>query len=372
MAKVKKSKRKKDKPVKNPRIADAEGAVADEMKAVFDADAAAAPGSGIFGLPFTREQASIVLLPVPFDATTSYRPGTADGPEAVLRASAQVDLYDRAFGRIYEQGIFMEPAAEWVRALSKAAAASAKPVIEAGGADPENEQHRAALEAVNQACERVNEFVYEHTRGVLREGKVPGLVGGEHSTPFGAIRAVAEAHPGVGILHIDAHMDLRDAFEGFAWSHASIMHNVISKVPGVGKLVSVGIRDFGERELEFAQANKGRVKIYYDEDVAMAGAGQKVRALMRKIVSKLPQKVYISFDIDGLDPSMCPHTGTPVPGGLGFQQAAWLLEAVVEAEKQVVGFDLVEVAPGPEDEPDWDANVGARVLYKLCGAARPR
>lgn len=335
----------------------------------FDADAAATPGSGIFGLPCSREQSRIVLLPVAFDATTSYRPGTADGPAAVRRASAQVDLYDRAFGRVYEQGLYMEPEDPAVRALSRDAAEAARPVIEAGGAEPGNPRHEKSLEIVARACERLNEFVYDHTRGVLEDGKIPGLVGGEHSVPFGAIRAVAERYPGVGILHIDAHMDLREAFEGFAWSHASIMHNVITRIEGVAKLVQVGIRDFGERELAFAKANKGRVKVYYDEDVALTGSGEGARSLLRKIARKLPDKVYISFDIDGLDPSLCPHTGTPVPGGLSFQQAAWLLEAVVEAEKQVVGFDLVEVAPGPDGEPEWDANVGARVLYKLCGAA---
>ncbi|MCC6676847.1 MAG: agmatinase family protein [Phycisphaerales bacterium] len=338
----------------------------------FDADAAAAPGSGIFGLPFTREQARVVLLPVAFDATTSYRPGTADGPGAVRRASMQVDLYDRAFGRVYEQGIYMEEEDPAVRQLSKDAAEAARPVIETGGAEPDNLRHEKALTIVAKACERLNEFVYDHTRGVLEDGKIPGLVGGEHSVPFGAIRAIAEAHPGVGILHIDAHMDLREAFEGFMWSHASIMHNVITRIEGVAKLVQVGIRDFGERELAMAKEHKDRIKVYFDEDIAWERErGGDYADLCRKIIRKLPEKVYISFDIDGLDPKLCPHTGTPVPGGLSFHQAAWLLEMLRESGKQVVGFDLVEVAPGPDNEPEWDANVGARVLYKLCGAAGP-
>lgn len=339
----------------------------------FDADAAAVPGSGIFGLPFTREQARIVLLPVAFDATTSYRPGTADGPAAVRRASMQVDLYDRAFGRVYEQGIFMEAEDPAVRDLSRDAAEAARPVIEAGGAEPGDAGHERALAVVARACERLNEFVYEHTRGVLEDGKVPGLVGGEHSVPFGAIRAVSEAHPGVGILHIDAHMDLREAFEGFQWSHASIMHNVITRLDGVAKLVQVGIRDFGERELAFAKDHKDRIKVYFDEDIAWhRERGGDFAQLARKIIKKLPEKVYISFDIDGLEAALCPHTGTPVPGGLSFHQAAWLLETLKESGRDVVGFDLVEVAPGAEGTPEWDANVGARMLYKLCGAVGPR
>lgn len=339
----------------------------------FDADAAAAPGSGIFGLPCSREQSRIVLLPVAFDATTSYRPGTAGGPEAVRRASAQVDLYDRSFGRVYEQGLYMEPEDPAVRQLSRDAAEAARPVIEAGGAEPGSPRHEKSLEIVARACERLNEFVYDHTRGVLEEGKVPGLVGGEHSVPFGAIRAVAERYPGVGILHIDAHMDLREAFEGFAWSHASIMHNVITRIQGVSKLVQVGIRDFGERELSFTKDHRDRIKVYFDEDLAWERErGGDYAQLARKVIKKLPERVYVSFDIDGLDPSLCPHTGTPVPGGLSFHQAAWLLEALRESGKEVVGFDLVEVAPGPDTGPEWDANVGARVLYKLCGAAGAR
>lgn len=339
----------------------------------FDADAAAAPGSGIFGLPSTRAESRVILLPVPFDATTSYRPGTAGGPEAILRASAQVDLYDRAFGRVYEQGIFMEPLeqSDWLRQVSAEAARAARPVIDAGGADLDSPEHSTALAAVDLACERLNEFVYSHAARVLSEGKVPGVIGGEHSVPFGAIRAAAEAHPGLGILHIDAHMDLRDAFEGFCWSHASIMHNVLSRVPDVAKVVQVGIRDFGERELQLAKEQDKRVKVYFDDKIAAATAMGQFSDVIRKVIRKLPDKVYVSFDIDALDPSLCPHTGTPVPGGLSFHQASWLLQGLRKSGKQVVGFDLVEVAPSPEGAPEWDANVGARILYKLCGVAMP-
>lgn len=334
----------------------------------FDPDAAAAPGTGIFGLPYSFEESKVVLLPVPFDATTSYARGTAAGPEAIRTASAQVDLFDRRLGRIYERGIFMHEEDATIRNLNDAACTAADPVIECAGIENMDDQKagEALLKQVADACERVNAFTYEQTMAVLKAGKIPGLIGGEHSVPFGAIRACAEHFGGIGILHIDAHMDLRDAFEGFAWSHASIMHNVISRIPQVNKVVQVGIRDFGERELEFA--NTHDVTVYFDDQIEeRLLEGEKFSQICREAVAKLPHRVYVTFDIDALNPALCPHTGTPVPGGLSFNQAAFLLEALKESGKHIVGFDLVEVAPGNEDEPEWDANVGARMLYKLCG-----
>ncbi len=339
----------------------------------FDPDAAAAPGTGVFGLPFTREESRVILLPVPFDATTSYRRGTAAGPAAIREASAQVDLFDRAFGRIYERGIFMEELPPEVIEANETARTAADPIIEVGGIENMSNQAagRALLAKVNAACESVNELVYARTKRVLDEGKTPGLIGGEHSTPFGAIRACAEYFGGLGILHIDAHMDLREAFEGFAWSHASIMHNVLTRIPKIDKVVQVGIRDFGERELAFAKEAGERIDVKFDDELAESLLnGASWSAHCRQIIERLPHRVYVTFDIDALDPSLCPHTGTPVPGGLSYHQATFLLDALRRSGKHIVGFDLVEVAPGGDSAPEWDANVGARVLYKLCGLAK--
>jgi len=336
----------------------------------FDPDAPAAPGSGIFGLPFTEAESRVVLIPVPWDATTSYRRGTIDGPAAILAASQQVDLLDRRFGRIYERGIHMLDESERIRALSEEVGELTRRFIDAGATAGSDSDTSTLLGRVDAASEEVNEHVYARARSVLAAGKVPGVVGGEHSVPFAAIRACAEHHGSIGLLHIDAHMDLRMAFEGFVWSHASIMFNVLSRVPGVVKLVQVGIRDMGERERDFAAAQGGRVEVHYDDLWAEELAnGVPFATLARRAIEALPELVYVSFDIDGLDPSNCPHTGTPVPGGLSFNHAALLLAALRESGKRVVGFDLVEVAPGAADAPEWDANVGARLLYKLCGLA---
>ncbi len=368
----------------------------------FDPDAAARPGSGVFGLPFTFEQSACVLVPAPFDATTSYGGGASSGPRAILEASAQVDLFDLQFGRVYEFGLHMQEIDEAMLARSKEARAIAEPIIGKGGADPDDPSDAEAVRRVNEASEWMNGVVYDRVKGLLEAGRVPGVIGGDHSTPFGAIKACAEraaaAGEPLGILHVDAHMDLRESFEGFTWSHASIMFNVLRRLPQVRRIVQVGIRDFGEGELKVATepappaasplnpndswmadapvagAPHTRVVTHFDLDLFKRHSrGEAWEATCHQIVSALPRLVYVSFDIDGLDPSLCPHTGTPVPGGLSFAQASVLLETLARSGRRVIGFDLNEVCPGEAvggaGRDEWDANVGARILYKLCGCA---
>jgi len=342
-------------------------AVAPHLDEGFDPDAAAT-GDGLFGLATTPADASVVVIPVPFDATTSYRPGTARGPESVLEASKQVDLEDLQYGAIWKAGIAMLPISRKITALSKSARKAAEPVIAAGGAEPGNRAHAKALAAVNAASASVNEFVAHEARAILDRGAIPALLGGDHASPFGLIEELAKRHKGLGVLQIDAHMDLREAFEGFSFSHASIYHNVMTRIPRVSKLVQVGIRDFGSRERAFAENSMSRVKVFYDQAIRdRQFAGTPWNAICKDIVAALPKDVYISFDIDGLSPDHCPNTGTPVPGGLSFPEVCHLFEVLAKSGRRIVGFDLVEVAPGPNAE-DWNANVGARALYKMLGA----
>jgi agmatinase len=324
---------------------------------------------GIYGLPHTREDARVVIVPVPWEATVSYGAGTADGPAAILKASRQVDLRDRETGRPYEAGIAMLPISDEVRRWSDEARAAALPVIEAGGAG-ENAVLQKSLADVNALGDRMNGWVHEQVASLLAEGKLVGVIGGDHSVPFGAIRAMAERHPGLGVLHFDAHADLREAYEGFTWSHASIMWNVMNRIPGVDRLVQVGIRDFGEDEEKTIEASGGRMRTWFEPDLRrQLFDGQPWNKIAGRLVADLPQDVYVSFDIDGLDPALCPHTGTPVPGGLSFAEAVAVLRVVVESGRRIVGFDLNEVAPDPEGRSEWDANVGARLLYKEIGFA---
>lgn len=330
---------------------------------------AAAMFDGIYGLPFSEADARCVLLPVPFEATTSYRPGTKEGPTAILEASRQVDLWDVELGRVYEPGIHLVPESAEVRGWSDAARAQAVKVIEAGGVVAGDEALEQALASVNRASEQLNGWVYAQAKARLEAGKLVGVVGGDHSTPFGLIRAASERWPGLGVLHVDAHADLRDAYEGFTYSHASIMHNVASRLPGVARLVQVGIRDFCEQEVDFIRASDGRIVTHFDARLARDKArGVTWQQQIERILEPLPQDVYLSFDIDGLDPTLCPSTGTPVPGGLSFQEAALLVSAVALSGRRIVAFDLNEVAPGPDGD-EWNGNVAARLLYRMIGWA---
>jgi agmatinase len=182
---------------------------------------------------------------------------------------------------------------------------------------------------------------------------------------LGAIRACARARGPFGILQLDAHADLRRAYEGFDYSHASIMDNVLREVPGVTRLVQVAVRDLCEEEHHRARTQRDRVQTFFDATLAEARfGGTPWGRLAQDIVLSLPQQVWFSFDIDGLDPALCPGTGTPVPGGLGFQEVCYLIRSVARSGRQIVGFDLCEVAPRAQGD-EWDANVGARLLYKM-------
>ncbi len=333
----------------------------------FDPSAAALPGSGIFGLPHSESDAALVLVPVPFEATTSYGGGTSRGPEAILGASRQVDLFDVETGRPYEKGIHLVAAPEEIERLGRTARAAAAPVIAKGGTGGDPALVRAAAE-VNEACGRVNAWVEERVAGALRGGKRAGVVGGDHSVALGSLAAHARRFPGMGVLHLDAHADLRVAYEGFTYSHASVMYNAAERLPEISRFVQVGLRDLSEEEHAYAAGSDGRIVQHHDAVLARARfEGESWAVQARRILDPLPKDVYVSFDIDALDPSLCPHTGTPVPGGLSFQEAAYLLAAVVRSGRRIVGFDLVEVAPDPGGADEWDGNVGARLLYKLAG-----
>lgn len=328
----------------------------------FDPNSAAL-SEGIFGLPFSHQEAKLVYLPVPWEATTSYGGGTSNGPRAILEASYQVDLFDFEVSKPYEAGLFLLPESKKIRAWNKQAKAAAQKIIRAGGQIGKNKKLAAALKLVNELSEKVNQEVLATARKELKAGKILALVGGDHSTPYGAIAAVAEQESSFGILHIDAHSDTRRAYEGFDWSHASIMHNVIENIPQVKKLVQVGIRDFCEEEWDYIHDHPQRIETIFDLELARRkSGGENWMAIAKSIVAKLPQKVWISFDIDGLDPRFCPNTGTPVPGGLDYHEVIFLIGEVARSGRTILGFDLNEVAPGKDE---WDANVAARLLYKL-------
>ena len=221
-----------------------------------------------------------------------------------------------------------------------------------------------SLKEINEGGVMLNNWVYEQTSELLKQGKQVGIIGGDHSTPLGYIKALAEKYGSFGILQIDAHCDLRKSYEHFTYSHASVMYNVLNEIEGVEKLVQVGIRDFCSEEWDYINNSNGRVVTYFDKDIKTRQyEGETWKQITDEIVNQLPQLVYISFDIDGLDPKLCPNTGTPVQGGFESEEILYLFKKIVASGKQLIGFDFVEVGVG---ETDWDSNVGAHLLWRIC------
>lgn len=326
---------------------------------------------GIFGIPLKEEECRVVLVPAPWEVTTSYGEGASRGPQIIRQASEQVDLFDLEVGKAYEEGYFMRPISEELCQMNDRFKAIAQELIEMRTNLSEDETKMNALaNEVNIACENMTQWVFDQCSDVLKKGKLLGLVGGDHSTPLGAIRAVSDKFKGeFGVLHIDAHADLRNAYQGFKQSHASIMYNVMNDAKKPQKLVQVGIRDFCEEEYDFSNS-RDDIKTFYDLDLKRRLLkGETWERLCQDIIKELPQNVYISFDIDGLDPAFCPHTGTPVPGGLSVDQVFFLFREVHNSGRKIIAFDLNEVSTGglSPEEVEWDGNVGARILYKMCG-----
>jgi len=331
-----------------------------EALARYNPNAVGQQNGQLFGLPFATEDCDLVVLPVEWEATVSYGAGTAAAPANILAASPQLDLFLEDGNAEWKRGIGWWPALDIEKLAGKTRKRAEKIIrqLEEGkAAEPK------AYEKVNADCAELLDAVTNACVVALDNHQIVGLLGGDHSTPYGLIRALAARHDEFGILQVDAHCDLRKAYEGFRYSHASVMYNVMEDLPQVSQLVQVGIRDWCEEEYEYTRLHPNRIQVFSDYQLRKAGMqGTPWASQTDEILQRLPRKVYISFDIDGLEPSQCPSTGTPVPGGLRWEEALYLIEALARSGRQIIGFDLVEVGSATE----WDAVVGARLLYQLA------
>lgn len=201
------------------------------------------------------------------------------------------------------------------------------------------------------------------SKDLLKKGKKVGLLGGDHSTAFGFLKALSEEYDSFGILQIDAHCDLRKSYEGLTYSHGSVMYNALSACPNISKLMQLGIRDYCESEWNYICNSDYKVITYFERELKdRIYEGETWRQIADEIVAQLPNNVYISYDVDGLDPKLCPHTGTPVPGGFDMEQVNYIFKKITTSGKKIIGFDLSETGVSSDG---WDENVGARLLFKL-------
>ena len=314
----------------------------------FDPNNSAPDGSGLFALPYSIDDSSVVVVPVPWDATSSQERASGGAPEAVYAASKYVELYDPKLGPIYRRGIAMDaPLAEIATLNSRAIALQSSDSFQG--------------EMLTEPCERLNELVGGLVSAHLAAGRRVGLLGGDHSASYGAIDAHLSRHPDMGILQIDAHCDLRCGFDQIVFSHASVMYNVVENLKP-DTLVQVGVRGLCDFEADYVE-HSDCVRAFFDAEVhELRAEGATWKEICERITTQLPEKVYVSLDIDGLEPSACPNTGTLVPGGLAYNDVVYLLRHLRNSGREIVGFDLVEVGAS-----DFDANIAAHLLYQLCG-----
>ncbi len=332
----------------------------------FDSNIASNPKNNIFGLPFTEDEARVVILPVPWEVTVSYGSGTSRAADKIFNASMQVDLFDKETDNAWKQGIYMRNADKKILMKSDYLRKEAELLIDyisKGEVLEKNNFMCKSLKEINEGAANLNKWVYEQTSDLLKKDKLVGILGGDHSVPLGYLKAISEKHGDFSVLQIDAHCDLRKSYENFIYSHASVMYNALNDIPQIKKLVQIGIRDFSQEEWDFIRNNDSRVITYFDKDIKeRLFEGQTWQHICDEMVNQLSDKVYISFDIDGLDPKLCPHTGTPVHGGFEVEQVMYLVKKIIQSGRQFIGFDLDEIAVG---ESDFDANVGARILWKF-------
>lgn len=334
---------------------------------LFNPNDASNPDNNIFGLPFSEEDARLVIVSVPWEVTVSYNAGTARATDHIFKAALQVDLYDAEMNNAWRQGFFLRAPDRKILMKSDYLRKEAELYIDYISKGEQVEKNlfmSKSLKEINEGSILMNNWVYEQVSALLQKGKLVALLGGDHSTSLGYFKAIAEKNASFGILQIDAHCDLRKAYENFTYSHASIMYNALSEIPEISKIVQVGIRDYSQDEWDFISNGNSRVVTYFDKEIQERQfEGQTWKQIADEIVNHLPQNVVISFDIDGLDPKLCPATGTPVPGGFEAEQVYYLIKRMLQSGRKILGFDLTEVGVG---ESGFDSNVGARVLFKLC------
>ncbi|MBI1837950.1 MAG: agmatinase family protein [Flavobacteriia bacterium] len=341
----------------------------------FDPNGVGIANGNIFGFPVTEAEADIIIIPIPWDATASYGKGASDGPQVILEASTQLDFYHPKLEKAWETKVFLTPISKEWKAINEKLCIEAIEYIsflEEGGKLEEEPTFKQTVDTINDASTALKNNLKERAIEIHKQGKIVGVLGGEHSVPLGLLEAIDSRGEAFGILQVDAHADLRNAYEGFEQSHASIMFNALKECENLTKLVQVGIRDVANSEIELIQNSNGRISTYFDWTIkeeqfnGVTWANQ-----VDRIISDLPDNVYISFDIDGLSPELCPNTGTPVVGGFKLEEINYLFFKLVESGKKIVGFDVNEVSPG--NEGDWDANVGARALWNVvCAVEKHR
>lgn len=316
------------------------------------------------GLPHSYEEAYYILIPMPWDVTTSSRPGTSNGPRNILDCSLQLDLADPHNINVWKNGFHWYP---WRHEFMdkndvlREEARKIQDLYESGRSlDSDSQQ---SLYAINSASQSIHGSMRKIIRSIRSDRKFPICVGGDHSCALGSLQAAHDNFPGMGILHFDAHLDLRKAYEGFEYSHASVFYNLLRDVPDI-PIVSVGIRDYCEEEWNRVNRNPMH-SVCYSQEIHLAHfRSESLRKLFMLYIDLLPTEIYVSLDVDVLEPHLCPNTGTPVPGGLQYYELMNIINLAIERGKRIVGFDICETG----GTGYIDGYTSAKLIYDISSA----
>lgn len=336
----------------------------------FDPNGAIPDNGNYFGIPLEPQDGALVLISAPWDLSLKVRNGSSYAPDAIIEASRSVDFFEPMAPHSWRKGIATVPIDYSIQDLSHRLRSDAERVVKVyrqGGTAFDGLVYERSLRRVNEGYATLNANIYEQSKTWLDKGKIVGLVGGDQSTAYGHIRAVAEHHGKIGILNIDSSCNLKRCHQGFEFSHASVMYNVLRDIPQVERLVGVGVRAFSPEEWERVETDS-RIKLFTGQSIwTRHFEGTLWSTIANEIIEELPENVYVSLDINGLTIECSPHTGMVVAGGIRFPEVVYLLGKIVDSGRRIVGFDLSEVVPDMEDKTD--AAIAARLLYNICSMA---
>ncbi|UCD85289.1 MAG: agmatinase [Deltaproteobacteria bacterium] len=275
--------------------------------------------SKFLGYDYGIDQAQILILPIPYEQTVSYRPGTREGPRAIITASQELETYDEELEQeTYQLGI---------HTLEKFGPIMSGP-----------------KEMIASVQKKASEL--------LKPGKFLVTLGGEHSLSFGLVKAFREKHPSLSVLQLDAHADLRDSYQGTPFSHASVMSRIQEIVP----TVQVGIRSLSLEESRLIKERQ--LPVYFARDI------RRGDDWMEKAIERLSPQIYLTIDLDVLDPSIMPSVSNPEPGGFSWEDLLRFLR-LLNTRREIIGFDIMELAPIPGNiAPDF---LAAKLTYRLLG-----
>jgi len=290
--------------------------------------------SSLFGLDVSIEAARLLVLPIPWEGTVSFRTGTSQAPQQVIALSYQIDHYDPRIANAWTLGVAALPLPRFVQELNQRALHTRS---------SEDQQRKIAF--LNQASLELLRWIEQTATHWLDQGKLIALLGGEHSITPGLIAALQKRHPRFSVLHLDAHTDLRQSYEELTYSHATAMYHTL-QYDAVDRLISVGIRDLSNEEMQYVQRNVDRIQLFHSWDLhTQLFRGTPWDTLCDAIIDKLSNHVY-------------------VPGGLSYMQVLYLIHKVYQSGRRIIGFDLVEVGYHPDN--NLDAIVAAHLLYQLA------